>query len=92
MPTPAEELRAAAEKLRAAADAAVDASPLPWSAGHDEDAPIPYIAAMHPGVGAALAAWFESVAFRARHNGSEWVGADLHHALAVARQILGSAP
>lgn len=51
-----------------------------------ERADLPYIAAMHPGVGAALAAWLES-----------WTGIDLYeagsfpedakHALAVARQI-----
>lgn len=50
-----------------------------------------YIAAMHPGVGAALAKWLES-----------WVGidfsehaamaGDLAHALAVARQINRSQP
>lgn len=50
-----------------------------------------YIAAMHPGVGTALAAWLES-----------WTGIDLYeagslpedarHALAVARTINGTAP
>ncbi|MFE0845312.1 hypothetical protein [Streptomyces rochei] len=50
-----------------------------------------YIAAMHPGVGTALAAWLES-----------WTGIEMYeahalpedarHALAVARQINGSAP
>ncbi|MGX1129939.1 hypothetical protein RKD49_002129 [Streptomyces glaucescens] len=50
-----------------------------------------YIAAMHPGVGAALARWLES-----------WTGVDLHeagslpedaqHALAVARQITAAHP
>ena len=44
-----------------------------------------YIAAMHPGVGLALAAWLEVEAFRVTHNGR---GPDLHHALTVARQIL----
>ncbi|MFE6355906.1 hypothetical protein ACFVOO_23995 [Streptomyces rochei] len=50
-----------------------------------------YIAAMHPGVGTALAAWLES-----------WTGIEMYeahalpedarHALAVARQINGTAP
>ena len=50
-----------------------------------------YIAAMHPGVGTALAAWLES-----------WTGIEMYeahalpedarHALAVARAINGSAP
>lgn len=48
-----------------------------------------FIAALHPGVGVALADWLEAVTSRARHGGAEWVGADLHHALAVARAVLG---
>lgn len=49
-----------------------------------------FIALMHPGVGAALADWLDAVADRARHNGGDWVGADLHYALAVARQVNGT--
>lgn len=49
-----------------------------------------YIAAMNPATGLALADWMENVADRVRKTGEEWVGADLHHALAVARQVLGS--
>ncbi|WP_440571634.1 hypothetical protein [Streptomyces sp. KR2] len=81
--TPAEELRGAADKLRAAAQDAHRASPAPWSvtdenvircadgmivadrSGTDhpaERADLPYIAAMHPGVGRALAAWLEAAA------------------------------
>lgn len=48
-----------------------------------------YAAAMGPTVGLALADWLESVASRAREEGGEWVGADLHHALAVVRAING---
>jgi hypothetical protein len=42
-----------------------------------------YIAAMHPGVGAAVADWLDSAA-----EDAELIGAD-HRALAAARQILG---
>lgn len=58
-----------------------------------------YIAAMHPGVGAALAAWLEEEA--ALHaddkaaqigDGSGVMCENFPHALAVARQILGSQP
>lgn len=45
-----------------------------------------YTAAMHPGVGAALADWLDDAAVDA-----EQIGAN-HHALAVARQILGTQP
>lgn len=76
--TPADELRAAAEKLRALSQAATEG---PWrcipnetavevwsrsakwelaSVGTDEDAA--YVAAMHPGVGLALAAWLDGTA------------------------------
>lgn len=111
MTTPAEELRAAAEKLRQDAEAARLASPLPWfvtdehvvrcadesivadrsSTTRPQDrADLPYIAAMHPGVGTALAKWLIS-----------WGGIELEefgplpedaqHALAVARAINGGA-
>ncbi|MFE3049577.1 hypothetical protein ACFXIY_21295 [Streptomyces albidoflavus] len=101
--TPAETLTAAADRLRVAAQD-VPAGPW-WGDDLDEvqsptgqvaravgAAAYPksrYIAAMHPGVGRALAAWLES-----------WTGIDvaedgplaeeLRHALTVARQILGS--
>jgi hypothetical protein len=42
-----------------------------------------YTAAMHPGVGLALAEWLDSAA-----EDAEMVGPD-HHALATARAILG---
>ena len=66
-PTPADTLRAAAEKLR-----------------HPRTGE-----RVGPGLSITLAQWLDSVAFRTRHNGSEWIGADLHHSLAVARAILG---
>ncbi len=58
-----------------------------WEVAYGQDqANLRYIAAMHPGVGAALAAWLES-----------WTGIEMYeahalpedarHALAVARQI-----
>jgi hypothetical protein len=120
-PSPAEEIRAAAEKLR---KLAADATPGPWrqhdthlgqygyaatvlsGEGNDTDlrAWLPsmsqhpwdetrnvwpdamYIAAMHPGVGLALAKWLESfdgIDFTDHGPMSE----DLEHALAVARAI-----
>lgn len=45
-----------------------------------------YLAAMHPGVGAALADWLDSAA-----EDAEQIGPD-YRALAVARHILGSQP
>lgn len=114
MTTPADELRAAAEKLRADADAARKASPPPWTVTDErvvrcadgvivadrsctdhpaERADLPYIAAMHPGVGAALADWLEATADRlavSTHPGWQDTAAPLP--LAVARQILGSQP
>ncbi|MFE6429331.1 hypothetical protein ACFVOB_28220 [Streptomyces rochei] len=56
-----------------------------------ERADLPYIATMHPGVGTALAAWLESwtgIEMYEAHSLPE----DARHALAVARQINGSAP
>ncbi|MFC9987825.1 hypothetical protein ACFXKV_10175 [Streptomyces globisporus] len=107
---PADQLRAAAEKLREEAARAHRASPGPWSVTDEhvvrcadgmivadrsdtdhpaERADLPYIALMHPGVGLAVARWLES-----------WAGVDLsehgpmpedaQHALAVARQLLGT--
>jgi hypothetical protein len=128
MTTPANELRTAAEKLKALTSAvpsdhwpsrpwhveacseqAMDECPCivaqgeakPFDEAQDPpiqyvaDAETPehaaYIAAMHPGVGEALAAWLDS-----------WTGIDLYeagalpedarHALAVARAINGGAP
>ncbi|MFD6553749.1 hypothetical protein [Streptomyces sp. NPDC058398] len=115
--TPADELHAAAAKLRALTTALGDCRG-PWYVVNREQRPYPqridnigvpyvvastttdpshpptmadYIAAMHPGVGNALVKWLES-----------WVGidfsehaamaGDLAHALAVARQINGTAP
>ncbi|WP_432091059.1 hypothetical protein [Streptomyces sp. NRRL F-5630] len=88
--TPAETLASAADKLRTAC-----AQARTWQLAHAVGAAAypksRYIAAMHPGVGTALAAWLES-----------WTGIDLRedaalpedarHALAVARQILGGTP
>lgn len=66
--TPAEQLTAAAEKLR-------------------RDA----LAAMHPGVGAALADWLDEVAERlAVTTHPDWQDTVEPHALAVARHILGT--
>ncbi|MEV7491448.1 ParB N-terminal domain-containing protein [Streptomyces anulatus] len=109
MPTtpdrPADQLRAAAEKLRAAA---APATPGPWKMtgvgdfGWSVSAPgvetpdteqgrtnAELIALLHPGVGLEVARWLES-----------WAGVDLsehgpmpedaQHALAVARQLLGT--
>lgn len=105
--TAADELRAAAQKIRALA---TTAAPGPWEQTgigdigwyvsgpcvETEDseqgrADASYIAAMHPGVGLAVAAWLDS-----------WVGidfsehaampGDLAHALAVARAINGGEP
>lgn len=106
--TPADEMLAAADKIRHAADTAHRASPSPWTVDDKEyvvraadgmivadrsctdhpaeRADLPYIAAMHPGVGAALADWLE------------WQAAALDEgriaipdaALAVARQINGT--
>jgi alpha-beta hydrolase superfamily lysophospholipase len=60
----------------------------PWDETRNAWPDAQYIAAMHPGVGAALADWLDSVASRARQDSSgEWIGADLHHALTVARAI-----
>ncbi|MFI7656028.1 hypothetical protein ACIBX9_25445 [Streptomyces albidoflavus] len=54
-----------------------------------ERADLPYIAAMHPGVGKALATWLESwTGIEVAEDGP--LPDDLRHALTVARQILGS--
>jgi hypothetical protein len=118
--TPAEELTAAATKLRADAEAAHRASPAPWhvtdehvvrcadgmivadrsSTEHPaERADLPYIAAVHPGVGNALALLLEGVLSSAREVDHEecanWCSpdtCDMSAALAVARQILGTTP
>ncbi|MBQ1118500.1 hypothetical protein [Streptomyces sp. C3-3] len=107
---PADQLRAAAEKLREEAARAHRAPPGPWAVADEhvvrcadgmivadrsgtdhpaERADLRYIALMHPGVGLAVARWLES-----------WAGVDLsehgpmpedaQHALAVARQLLGT--
>ena len=61
-----------------------------WDERRNVWADAEYIAAMHPGVGLALAVWLDAEARRleatARPEWQEIVGA---HALAVARQILG---
>lgn len=112
--TAAEELRAAAEKLRAAATLAsngpwiatpdihiggwaVAQAPLksdegPYLADFVRDCDARYIAAMHPGVGNALANWLDFEAdLITRVPGSELRGRS-DRALAVGRQILGSQP
>ncbi|RAJ70235.1 hypothetical protein K378_01400 [Streptomyces sp. Amel2xB2] len=95
MTTPADELRAAAARLRALADMA---SPGTWERGGYGDygwtvrlgdtddselgkANAAYIAAMGPIVGTALADWLASAAVAA-----EWIGPD-PRAVAVARAI-----
>jgi hypothetical protein len=73
---------------------------------HDESVDLPYIALMHPGVGTALADWLDQAA--ASERAGEIAAARVyntpdeqtawrddhrdHHALAVARQILGDQP
>jgi hypothetical protein len=60
-----------------------------WTGAITEDrseADAAFIAAMHPGVASAIAAWLQVEAFQVMHNGRT---ATTHHALAVARQILG---
>jgi len=115
--TPVDELKAAAEKLRALA---AEASEGPWTANqwgnvetaaYEEvaevwplqakpDVNVTYIAAMHPGVGAALATLLERQAKQAaeieQYLGDQFqdgaLDQDVHDALAVARQILGTQP
>lgn len=57
-----------------------------------ERADLPYIATMHPGVGAALADWLDRMA-EASENVNDWtlgvVSTLLLDALAVARAVLG---
>lgn len=53
----------------------------------------PYIATMHPGVGAALADWLETTAIRLNHSThADWQDTVEPKALAVARAINGSQP
>jgi hypothetical protein len=103
--TPADELKAAAEKIRTLAMGA-PANNQPWRyakglpndsvrtatgwevAYGDAPGDLRYIAAMHPGVGKAVAAWLESwtgIDFRDDAAMPE----DARHALAVARAING---
>ncbi len=108
MTTPADELRAAAEKLRKLAQAA---TPGPWEydpepygygddiyydvdgdnggwAAHAESQPTAaYIAAMHPGVGLALAEWLEAEAAQAEFAD----GWESPHSTTLARLINGGA-
>lgn len=61
--------------------------------GFDKLTDAQYVAAMHPGVGAALADWLDSYAkslAATTHPG--WQETTAGPALAVARQILGSQP
>ena len=117
MSTPADELRAAAEKLRElAAKATTDICP-DWiysavrhvarnceiECSHDDhqawDQPQwdwyedwSYIAAMHPGVGYALADWLDTEAQRlATTAHPDWQEVCSPNAVTVARQILGTA-
>ncbi|MFD9569954.1 hypothetical protein ACFWBI_08930 [Streptomyces sp. NPDC059982] len=106
--TPAAQIQAAVEKLRAALDGAETISPPPWAvttervirAANDDivadrsaedpgdDIDLPYIALMHPGLGRALLNWLDSltgIEFSERAPMLE----ELHHALAIARQING---
>lgn len=126
MTTPADELRAAATRLR---ELAVAVPAPPWKPGgigdygwtihigdttsrdwtsidtrmDDEQgrALARFIAAMHPGIGAALADWLDTVADlheQPTHRGQtrpgcqwcndeDWLCADTRHALTVARHI-----
>lgn len=123
MTTPADELRAAAEKLRELAAKATTGICPDWiysavrhvarncqiecSHGEHQDwdqpqwdryADWPYIAAMHPGVGALVAKSLERNAGRAQeiqdHLGDEFqdgaLDQDIHDALAVARALNGT--
>jgi hypothetical protein len=106
MTTPAEELRAAARILRQLAEAAQRdletadywkpyAPATAWRDGHVNGfggVSSDLVAVLPPTAALALADWLDSVAGRARLDGGEWVGADLHHALAVARQIAATHP
>jgi hypothetical protein len=105
---PADELRAAADKLRKLIQ---NTAPAPWW-GDDLDevqsplgqiartlgsgdgkAPYPnsrYIAAMHPGVGTALADWLQTASANAA--ALTWPNDFIKRALAVARAINGGAP
>lgn len=103
-PTPAEELRAAAKRIR---ELAALVPPPPWyPAVHDVTTHdgldvvattgltvrAQYVASMHPGVALAVAGWLDSVA-------SRWLGVpagpaepepeDVEAALAVARAFMG---
>ena len=89
----ADELRAAATKLRGLAEAATDP---PWSYTDEDDEPIAenvlpadarYIDAMHPGVALALADWLDDEAVGAQTE----TGEPTAHSLAVARAINGGA-
>lgn len=115
--TPADELRAAATKLRARLTAP-ELTPGPWLSldhgdrllydgpGAEDEPPMyvvdepmsnganaSYIAAMHPGVGAALADWLDRMA-EATEQINDWtlgvVSTLMLDALAVARQINGT--
>ncbi|MFE2384474.1 hypothetical protein [Streptomyces misionensis] len=107
--TPADELRAAATKLRQDAEAAHRASPAPWTVTDElvvrcadgmivadrsstdhpaERADLPYIAAMDPTVGLALADWLEYEIARLRATvHTSWQDVAGRHALSVARAI-----
>lgn len=117
-PSPADELRAAAGKLRETATAAAHASPGNWTitpervircdsgegvivadrscADPGEDADLPYIAAMCPSVGAALADWLDYHAAMSDRLAQLFddppLTPDDHPALAVARAITGGTP
>ncbi|MBP2581880.1 hypothetical protein J3A78_002358 [Streptomyces sp. PvR006] len=116
-PSPADELRAAAEKLRRYAKAAALASPGTWTitpervircnngegvivadrscANPGEDADLPYIAAMSPDVGTALAQWLDTAAegLDTAHYAECSPETCIHAAaLAVARAITGDTP
>lgn len=108
--SPADQLRAAAARLRETAEVAQAVSPATWQitdervircgtglivadrseADPSDDVDLPYIAAMHPGVGLALAGWFDAEATRLESAIHPDRQAEYgRHALAVARQILG---
>lgn len=113
--TPAEEIKQAADKLKALTG---DATKGPWhsentntrwgedhdhhivgggkilatfSNGHNGPLNAMYAAAMHPGVGEALAKWLDSWT-GTELNEAAALPEDAQHALAVARAINGSQP
>lgn len=104
-PSPADTLRTAAEKLR---ELIANTTRAPWHGDDIDEVQSPegqvarvykalypnsrYIAAMHPGVGQALAQWLEAEARYLATAAPGWKREAHPDALAVARAILGEDP